>query len=183
MIMEKEVKNTMGLAIDHLKQELKSIRTGRANPGILDSITVEVYGAPMRLRDIANITVPESRQLLITPFDANNTSAIGKAIANANLNLQAITDGNAVRINIPQMDESGRKDMVKQCKKKAEEAKIVVREIRRKFNEEARKQKSEGEITEDMQKKSEKMIQEFTDKFCKDIDIISAGKEKEILEI
>ena len=183
MIMEDDVKKAMQAAVEHLREELKSLRTGRANPGILDNVNVEVYGTQMRLRDIANITIPESRQLLITPYDANNTGVIAKAIEGANLNLQPMIDGNVVRINIPPMDESVRKDMVKLCKKKEEEAKVSVRDARRKFNEMLRKEKAGGEITEDIQKKSEKMVQDFTDKFCKEIDNICSDKEKEILEI
>lgn len=183
MITENDVKKAMSSSIDHLKKDLKSIRTGRANAGILDSVTVEVYGTQMKLKDIANVTVPEPRQLLITPFDGNNANAIGKAIENANLNLQAIVDGNVVRINVPPMDESVRKDMVKQCKKKSEDAKIAIRECRRKFNEETRAEKSSGDITEDVLKRNEKMIQECTDKFCKEIDTICSAKEKEVLEI
>ena len=183
MFNEKELKSAMQSAVDHLKSELKGVRSGRANPGVLDVVSVEVYGTQMKLKDIANITVSEPRQLLITPYDANNASAIGKAIENANINLQPIVDANVVRINIPPMDERVRKDMVKLCKKRAEDGKVGVREARRKFNDEVKKEKASGEIPEDLQKKYEKTIQEFTDKYCKDIDIICTEKEKEILEI
>ena len=183
MFNEKDVKKAMQGSIDHLKHELKGVRTSRANPAILDGVSVEVYGSKMKLKDVANVTVPESRQLLITPYDANNSSAIGKAIENANINLQPIVDGNVVRINIPPMDESVRKDMVKLSKKKSEEGKVAIREVRRKFNDEVRKAKANGDVPEDMQKKTEKMIQELTDNFCKDIDKIYSDKEKEILEI
>lgn len=181
--METLIKNDMKSAIEHLNHELKGLRTGRANPAFLDNIQVEVYGTTMRIRDMANVTVPESRQLLITPYDANNTGAIGKAIESANLNVQPIVDGNVVRINFPQMDESQRKEMVKTARKKAEEAKVSIRETRRKYNELVRKQKSGGDIAEDMMKRLEKKIQEFTDQFCKDIDQICSSKEKEILTI
>lgn len=183
MYNEKDVKAAMQSALDHLKQDLKSVRSNRANPAMLDGVMIEVYGTQMRLKDIANITVPEPRQLLITPYDAHNSSAIGKAIENAKINLQPIVDSNLVRINIPPMDASVRKEMVRVCKKKAEEGKIAIREVRRKYNEEVKKDKSSGVITEDMQKQYEKKIQEFTDKFCKEIDNICNDKEKEILEI
>ena len=178
-----EIKTAMQTAVDHFKKEIKSLRTSRANPSILDGVMVEVYGTNMKLKDIANITVPEARQLLITPYDANNVSAIAKGIESANLNIQPIVDGNVVRINMPSMDESVRKDIVKQCKKKAEEGKVAIREQRRKFNDLSKKQKQDGDITEDIQKSLEKKIQDFTDKFCKEIDQIATDKEKEILEI
>ena len=183
MFNDNDVKTAMINAIEHLKHELKSVRTGRANPAILDGVAVEVYGSKMKLKDVANITVPEPRQILITPYDANNASAIGKAIESSNLNIQAVVDGNAVRVNIPPMDEAVRKDMVKLCKKKAEEGKVAVREVRRRFNDEAKKAKSANDITEDDQKRTEKNIQELTDKYCKEIDNITAIKEKEVLDI
>lgn len=178
-----QTKTKMQAAIEHLKSELKSIRTGRANPGMLDNVMVEVYGTPMRIRDIASVTAPEPRLLLITPFDGKNASAIGKAIEKANLNVTPIVDGNAVRIKIAQMDESMRKNMIKQCYKLLEEAKIAIRNIRRDSNEIVRKQKNEGIIAEDVMKKTEKTIQELTDKACKDADDICALKEKEVATI
>lgn len=183
MTVEKETEKGMLDAIEHLKSELKSLRSGRANPGILDSVQVEVYGASMRIRDLANVTTPEARQLLITPYDANNVHAIAKGIESANLNLQAIVDGNVVRINVPQMDENQRKEIVKVAKKRAEEAKVSIREVRRKSNDSVRKQKSDGDIAEDQMKRHEKAIQEMTDKFCKMADQVCAEKEKEILSI
>ena len=181
--MTKEAKTKMAAAIEHFKAELKYIRTGRANPGLLDSVMVEVYGTNMKLRDIANITVPEARQLLISPFDGNNASAIGKSIEKANLGFQPIVDGNAVRINIPAMDESVRKDMVKLCKKRGEEAKVSIRNIRRDANDQARKQKASGDIAEDQLNRIEKEIQELTNKFCEEADKLCAAKEKEVCEI
>ncbi len=179
----KETKQKMQDAIQHLQEELKNIRTGRANPGILDSVMVEVYGAPMRIRDVATVTTPESRQLLITPFDAQNTNTIAKAIERANLNLMPIADGNVVRINIPPMDDSVRQDMAKMCGRKREDAKVSIRNVRRDANEAVRKLKSNGEIAEDMEKRLEKEIQEATDKFCKQADDMAQEKETEILTI
>lgn len=181
--VEKEVDQGMDNSLEHLRKELRGLRTSRANPALLDSVSVEVYGTSMKLKEVANITAPEPRQLLITPFDGNNTGVIAKAIQNANLNVQPIAEGNLVRINMPHMDESIRKDMVKQCKKKGEEAKVSVREIRRKYNDLVRKLKADGDLPEDLMKKLEKVIQEKTDKFCKVADQICADKEKEILEV
>lgn len=173
----------MNDSIEHLKSELKNLRTSRANPALLDAVKVEVYGTAMRLKDIANVTAPESRQLLVTPFDSKNTNAIAKAIETANLNVNPIADGNVVRIPIPPMDESIRKDTAKICKRKAEETKVAIREIRRKYNERVRKEKQDGTMAEDEMKRHEKKIQEYTDQFCKDADGLAAAKEKEILEI
>ncbi len=180
MDLSDQAKTKMLAAIEHLKNELKAIRTGRANPAILDSVTVEVYGTPMRLKDIASITAPEARMLLVSPFDSQNTSAIGKAIERANIGLMPIVDGNVVRLKIPQMDESVRKEMVKQCNKKREEAKISIRNIRREANDHARKQKADGKMAEDVLKKLEKTVQDLTDKYCKEADDLAEKKEKEV---
>lgn len=178
-----DTKKKMAAAIDHLKQELKNLRTGRANPAVLDNVQVEVYGSQMRLKELAGVTAPEPRQLLVTPFDPQTTGAISKGIERANLNLQPMIDGHVIRIPIPPMDASTRKEMVKQGKKKAEDAKVVIREIRRKQNELVRKQKADGDIPEDQLKKLEKNIQEFTDQCCKEADELINAKEKEIMNI
>jgi ribosome recycling factor len=178
-----QTKEKMAVAIDHLKNDLKNIRTGRANPGMVDQVTVEVYGSPMRLKDMSSISVPDSRQLLITPFDPKNAHAIGKAIEKANLGLMPVVDGNSVRIKIPQMTEEIRKRMAKICHDEKEKTKIAIRNIRRDANESVRKQKVDGEIAEDLMKKHEKGIQEMTDKHCKEADDLSEKKEKEIFTI
>lgn len=183
MGVPEDAKSKMTAALEHLKVELKGIRTGKANPGMLDTVNVEVYGANMRIKDLASVTAPEMRQLLITPFDPQNTHPIAKAIEKANLGLQPIVDGHSVRIKIPSMDEALRKEMVKICHKKREEAKISIRNIRRDANEVIRKQKSDGHIPEDMLKKMEKNIQELTDKSCKEADDIAELKEKEVMHV
>lgn len=176
-------KTKMAAAMEHLKTELKGIRTGRANPSILDGVMVDQYGTPVRLKTLANVTAPEARMLLITPFNGKDGNVIAKAVEKANLNLQPVVDGNVVRIKIAPMDTSARQEMVKICKKKSEEAKVSVRNIRRESNEMIKKQKSSGEIAEDVMKKLEKQIQELTDKYCKEADDIASAKEKEIMEI
>lgn len=179
----KKAQEHMEAALEHLKTELKNIRTGRATPGMLDHVNVEVYGTQMRLRDVASVTAPEPRQLVITPFDVSNVHAIGKGIEKANLGYLPIIDGNAVRINIPQMDQEVRKEMVKVAHKRCEEAKVAVRHVRREIIEEVRKQKSSGEITEDDLKRLEKSVQDLTDKFCHKADEATHVKEKEIMTI
>ncbi len=183
MSLPDETKQKMQATVEHFKTELKNLRSNRANPGILDGVVVEVYGSSMRIKELANVTTPEPRLLMISPFDPKTSAAIGKGIEKANLNLQPIVEGSVIRINIPPMDEAMRKEIAKQAKKKAEDAKIVVREIRRKYNDTARKQKADGDITEDLMKKFEKTIQELTDQFCKMIDDMLAAKEKEIMTV
>jgi len=183
MELAEHTKSKMAQVLEHLKNELKSIRTGRANPGMLDQITVDVYGSQMRLKEIASISIPEPRQLLITPFDRSHSASIGKAIEKANLGFMPIVDGNAVRINIPAMSEEIRKEMIKVCNKRREEAKISIRNFRREANDLAKKQKNEGLIAEDMMKKLEKTVQDLTDKFCAEADSITEKKEKEVATI
>lgn len=178
-----QTKQKMVGAIEHLKNELKSLRTGRANPAILDGVHVEIYGSMMRLKDLSTISSPESRQLLISPFDPQNAGAIAKAIEKSNLGLMPVVEGHAIRIKIPPMDESVRKEMVKQCHKKREDCKVSIRNERRHSNDTARKQKTEGLLAEDLLKKLEKEIQELTDKFCREADELSEKKEKEITTI
>lgn len=177
------IKARMTHTIEHFKEELKAIRTGRANPAMLDHIFVDVYGSSMRIKELASISSPEARLLLITPFDPKNVNAIAKGIERANVGYQPVADGNVVRIKIPPMDESMRKEMIKICHKRSEEAKVGVRNIRREANETVRKQKSNSEINEDIMKKMEKNIQEMTDKFCKEVDDITEKKEKEVLTV
>lgn len=181
--MRKEAKEKMGLVLNHYKEDLKQIRTGKANPGILDNVFVSVYGSDMRLREIAQITTPEPRLILITPFDRSNTSAIAKAIEKANLNINPIADGNVVRLMVPPMDEAARKEMVKLVHRKKEECKVGIRNTRRDLNDKARKNKQDGLLTEDVLKRMEKEIQEETDAFCKMADELAVAKEKEVMTI
>lgn len=183
MSLQDQTKLKMSAAIEHFKAELKGIRTGRANPAMLDHVNVEIYDSQMRIKELASVTAPEPRQLLITPFDPTTKGAIAKSIERANLGFMPIVDGNVVRIKIPPMDENMRKEMIKLCHKRCEEAKVGIRNIRRDSNETARKQKADGEIAEDLLKKLEKTIQELTDKYCKEADDLTASKEKEISTI
>ncbi len=178
-----DTKAKMRATVDHFKQELKGLRSNRANPAMVEGVLVEAYGSTMRLKELANIGAPEPRQILITPFDPQTAGAIGKGIEKANLNLQPIVEGGHVRITIPPMDENMRKEIAKQGKKKAEDAKIAIRENRRKGNEQVRKEKADSVITEDQMKKAEKMIQDFTDQFCKEIDDLYTQKEREIMTV
>ena len=150
---------------------------------MLDKVQVDLHGTRVPIKSLANITVPESRQIMVTPFDYSNIHAISKGIEAANLGIQPRVDGKVIRIPIPAPDENLRKQIAKQCKDLGEKSKIVLREVRRKFNELVRKQKTEGEIAEDQMKRFEKTIQELTDRSCKEVDTICAEKEKEILMV
>ncbi len=173
----------MKQTIDYLSSELSNLRTQRPNPSILDSVTAEVYGTEMKIRDVASISKGDGRQLFVTPFDPQTASCIGKGIEKANLGLRPIVDGTVVRVPIPPMSEEMRKQIVKEARDKSEQAKVVIREHRRKANDFVKSQKSNNEISEDEQKKREKLVQTLTDRFCKQIDHLCAEKEKDILEI
>lgn len=183
MDIVEQTKDKMKSAIEHLKMELKSIRTGRANAGMVDGILVEVYGSNMRIKEIASVTSPDSKTLIITPFDPKNTPFIGKAIEKANIGMMPILDGHSVRLRIPMMDEAMRKEMVKLCHKKREESKVRIRNERQKGNELLKKAKSSSEIPEDLFKKQEKQIQELTDKACKEADDVAKQKEDEVIHL
>lgn len=178
-----QTKQLMEGALEHLKAELKNLRTGRANPSLLDSVTVEVYGTKMRLRDVANVTSPEPRQLLVTAFDIHNLGAISKGIEKENLGVNPVIDGNVVRINIPPMDEAMRKKMVKIAWERCEQCKVSIREARRKANEEIKARKTSGVIAEDEQKRLEHETQDLTNKYCVKAEELTKAREKEILEV
>ncbi len=178
-----QTKAKMNAAIEHLKEELRGIRTGRANPGMVEGVQVEVYGSMMRLKEIASINAPEPRQIVISPFDPSNKDAIRKAIEKANLGFNPMVDGHIVRIKIPPMDDAMRKDMVKLCQKRQEETKVRIREARREGNDSAKKQKGDGILGEDDVNRISKQVQELTDKSCKEAEDLCAKKEREIAVI
>lgn len=175
-----DAKARMQGAQDALQRELGSIRTGRANPRILDRIEVEYYGAMTPLNQVASISVPEARILLITPFDKSVLDEIIRAINMSDLGLNPASDGNVVRLAIPQMTEEGRKELAKQVKAEAEKAKVSVRNVRRDAMDSVKKDK---ELPEDVARKAEDAIQKLTDDNIKAIDAIAAEKEKELLTI
>ncbi len=170
-----DAKARMQGAQDALQRELGSIRTGRANPRILDRIEVEYYGAMTPLNQVASISVPEARILLITPFDKSVLDEIIRAINMSDLGLNPASDGNIVRLAIPQMTEEGRKELAKQVKAEAEKAKVSVRNVRRDAMDSVKKDK---ELPEDVARKAEDAIQKLTDDNIKAIDAIAAEKEK-----
>lgn len=175
--------NKMSKAIAVLENDLASIRAGRANPAILDKITVEYYGAQTPLAQIGTISVPEARSLVIQPWDASVLKEIEKAILASDIGITPNNDGKVIRLNFPPLTEERRKELSKSIAKRGEEGKVAIRNIRRDSLEQFKKQKKDGEITEDDLKDLEEKIQKLTDKFVKEIDTIIAAKTKEIMEV
>ena len=167
----------------HLKENLNTVRAGRANPALLDKIMVNYYGSPTPLKALANISVPDPRTLMISPFDPKSVSDIERAINEANIGINPANDGKAVRLSIPQLTEERRKELAKQARSIGEEAKVAARNLRRKANDDIKKQEKAGELTEDDVKESLDEIQKATDNAIKKIDDTVAGKEKEIMEV
>ncbi|AAD18838.1 ribosome releasing factor [Chlamydia pneumoniae TW-183] len=180
MSVLQDTEKKMAAALDFFHKEVKSFRTGKAHPALVETVVVDVYGTTMRLSDIASISVADLRQLVISPYDGNNASAIAKGIIAANLNLQPEVEGSIIRIKVPEPTADYRQEMIKQLRRKCEEAKINVRNIRREAND---KLKKDSALTEDVVKGNEKKIQELTDKFCKQLDELTKQKEAEIASI
>ena len=162
---------------------MKAIRAGRANPAILDKVSVEYYGAPSPLTQIANVSVPDARTILVQPWDASILAEIEKAILKSDIGITPNNDGKSIRLNFPPLTEERRKEIVKGIHKKGEDSKVAIRSIRRDAMEDAKNQKKNGEITEDDVKNLEKDIQKLTDNYIKDIDSVIAAKEKEVMEV
>jgi len=173
----------MSKTIAVLKEDLNTVRAGRANPALLDKITVNYYGSPTPLKNISNISVPDPRTLVISPFDPKSIGDIEKAINVANLGINPANDGRLIRLVIPQVTEERRKELTKLVKKMGEDCKVAVRNIRRDINEILKKQEKASDLTEDDLKKELDDVQKKSDKAIKDIDDIIAAKEKEILEV
>lgn len=178
-----EAKEKMKKAAQNLQRELGQIRAGRANASLLDRITVNYYGAPTPLNQIASIQIPEARVLMITPFDKSILQDVEKAIMASDIGISPTSDGNVIRLVIPQLTEERRKELAKDVKKEAENAKIAIRNIRRDAIDEYKKQQKNGDITEDDLRGLEKDVQTLTDNSIKEVDKIAADKEKELLEV
>jgi len=170
-------------AIDALKKEFASIRTGRASMALLDGIVIDYYGTPTPVQQLASLSIPESRQIAIQPWEQKLIPEIEKAIMKSDLGLTPMNDGKIIRINIPILTEERRKQLVKLVKKRAEESKIAVRNIRRDSNEGLKKLEKEEHVSEDEVKKEHDEIQKITDSFIKRIDELAEHKEKEIMEV
>lgn len=173
----------MQKAIDYLQDELATIRAGRANPAILNKIQVEYYSSLTPINQVASISVPEARQILVTPWDRSLLGLIEKAIQKADIGINPINDGNCIRIVFPELNEQRRKEIVKEVKSLGEEAKIAVRNVRRDSIDEAKDMEKSSTITEDELKQKEDKIQKITDKYIENIEKIVENKENEIMKI
>ncbi|PIE75051.1 MAG: ribosome recycling factor [Deltaproteobacteria bacterium] len=177
-----EVKDKMGKAVEALKNELIKVRTGRASTGLVDGVSVDYYGTLTPLNQLASITVPESRLIVIQPWDASAVGEIEKAILKANLGITPSNDGKVIRLSIPPLTGDRRKEIVKQVGKTCEEYKVGLRNIRRDANEDLKSLKKDGDISEDDMFRGQDEVQKITDSHVQKIDELNKNKEKEILE-
>ena len=178
-----DVEDRMGKSIKNLQREFASIRTGRASPSIFDNVKVDVYDTQMPLNQVATISCPEPRLIVIQPWDRQNTSAIEKSILKSDLSLNPASDGNIIRIQIPDLTEERRKEYVKLARQKAEECRVAIRNIRRDGNDMIKELEKEKEISEDDSKTATGTIQKITDKNIEDVQHLTDNKEKEILNL
>ena len=178
-----DAESRMGKVEKILISDFASLRAGRATPALLDHIMVDYYGTPTPVNQTANISCPEPRLILIQPWDKNNLGVIEKAILKSDLGITPANDGAVIRLNIPQLTEERRREMVKQCSKKAEDSKVAVRNIRRDVNDSIKALEKSKECSEDESKKGLDDAQKLTDKYIKRIDEILAKKEKEMMEV
>jgi len=179
----KELTQRMDKTIQDLKQKLSKVRTGRASAGLLDEIKVNYYGAMTPIKQMANITIPEPRMIIIQPYDASVLKEVEKSIQNSDLGLNPHNDGKVIRVPIPELTEERRKEMVKVVKKIGEEHKVAIRQERKDSIEKLRSQEKAKQITEDELRKGQTQLQEKVDKTTKEVDELCAKKEKEILEV
>jgi ribosome recycling factor len=178
-----DAREKMSKAIAHLKEEMGSIRTGRASPALLSRITVDYYGATVPLQQLASITVPEPRTLLVQPFDKNSIQSIEKALQSSDLGITPSNDGQVIRLSIPQLTEERRRELVKVVHGRAEDGRVAVRNVRRHHKDELEKLEKDRAISEDDLKRAEKELQRLTDQFVAEVDEILVHKEQELKEI
>ena len=176
---EEKMKST----VEHLNRELASVRAGRANPAVLDKVSVDYYGAPTPIQQVASVAVSEARTLTITPWDRTLLRAISKAIMASDVGINPIDDGQTIRLNFPAPTEERRKQLAKEVSKLGEDAKVATRNIRREAMDKAKAMKKTGELTEDTQKTMEEEVQKLTDKYIKNIDAAVEEKQKEIMAV
>ncbi|HIE25508.1 MAG TPA: ribosome recycling factor [Anaerolineales bacterium] len=181
--IKEDAQQRMNGAIDALDKDLSRIRTGRANPTLVEDIKVEYYGVPTPLLQLASISVPEPRSILIRPFDPSTLKEIERGVLASNIGITPNNDGKVIRLNLPMLTEERRKELVKSAKNRSEEARIAVRNVRRDLIRDLRDYENEKMISEDEQKRGEDMVQEETDRFIGKIDKICKKKEEEILEV
>jgi len=181
--MYDEYESKMKKTVDVLQSQYSTIRAGRANPSVLDQVKVDYYGSPTPINQIAGISTPDPRTLMISPWDANSLKPIEKAIMTSDLGINPANDGRVIRLQFPQPTEERRKELIKQINKQAEDSKVSIRNVRREAVEKFKAQEKTGEITEDDLKLTEKDLQKLTDKYTDEISNVSKKKEAEIKEI
>lgn len=179
----KDVESKMNKCVDATRAEFAAVRTGRATPQLLDRLHVEAYGSAVPLKQVASISTPDARSLVIQAFDKNVVGEIRKAIEKSDLGLTPNIDGSTIRLSVPPLNEERRKDLVKVIKKKAEDGKVAVRNVRHKAHDDLKTQLKNHEITEDDNKRMQDQLQKMTDRFVKEIDTLVAAKEKDIMEV
>ncbi len=179
----KDATHKMEQAVAHLKDALAGIRTGRAAPAVINRVTVEYYGTPVPLNQLAGVSVPEPRLLLIQPFDKSAISSIERAIMQSDLGITPSNDGNVIRLAFPPLTEERRKELVKQVHHRAEESRVAVRNVRRHAKEEMEKLERDGAISQDDLIRAEKELQKLTDRFVTEVDEIQGHKEQELMEV
>lgn len=181
--IQQQAEEKMNKAIQVLKKDLLTLRAGRANPAVLDKVVVSYYGSELPINQVANVSTPDPRSIVVEPWDKSILSDVEKAIAKADLGFTPINDGKVIRINIPPLTEERRNELIKVSKKMGEEAKVAIRNVRRGANEELKKQEKNGEIPEDLSRRGQEEIQKLTDRYIQEVDKIVAAKEQEMLEV
>jgi len=179
----REAEAKMSRAIEVAKEEFSGIRTGRANPVLVSRLTVDYYGAPTPLQQLASIAAPEARMLVVSPYDRNATASIEKAIRNSDLGINPANDGQVIRLAFPPLTEERRKEYVRLAKHRAEEARTSVRNVRRHAKEELNRLEKDGEISQDEQRRAEQRVQQLIDRFVGEVDSLLQHKERELLEV
>lgn len=178
-----QAREQMNKSVEATKENFMGIRTGRANPALLNGIMVDYYGTPTPIKAVASIGVPEPRTLAVTPFDASQANAVEKAIRDSDLGVSPNRDGNVIRVTMPELTEERRKEYVKLAKNKAEEGKVAVRNIRRKAKESIDKSVKDGELGEDEGDRLQKELDKVTKQVTDSLDVLLEGKQKEIMEV
>jgi ribosome recycling factor len=179
----KDVESKMNKCVDATRAEFAAIRTGRATPALLDRIHVEAYGAAVPLKQVATVSTPDARTLVVSAFDKGVVGEIRKAIEKSDLGITPNVDGTTIRLIVPPLNEERRKDLVKVVKKKAEDGKVAVRNVRHKAHDDLKAQQKNHEITEDDGKRKQDQLQKLTDRYVKEIDTLVVTKEKDIMEV
>lgn len=179
----KELEERMNKTIASYEENLSSIRASQANPAVLNRVTFDYWGSPTEITAVANVKIADAKTLVIAPYDASTLKAIEKAIQTSDIGINPNNDGKVIRLIFPQLTEERRKELAKQVQKMGEDAKVAIRNIRRAANDDIKKQKKDGFLTEDDVKDAEKTVQDITDKYIKNIDGLSSVKEKEIMKV